>query len=92
MLLFSISDTGIGISDEDRKIIFEEFRQIDGTTTRKYSGTGLGLAISKNLDLLGGKIWVASIEGEGSVFSFTIPVKYEQEKEKQKLCLLMLRC
>ena len=86
MLLFSISDTGIGISDEDRKIIFEEFRQIDGTTTRKYSGTGLGLAISKKiLDLLGGKIWVASIEGEGSVFSFTIPVKYEQEKRKTEV-------
>ncbi len=86
MLLFSISDTGIGISDEDKKIIFEEFRQIDGTTTRKYSGTGLGLAISKKiLDLLGGKIWVASIEGEGSVFSFTIPVKYEQEKRKTEV-------
>ena len=83
MLLFSVSDTGIGISEENKKIIFEEFRQIDGTTTRKYSGTGLGLAISKKiLDLIGGKIWVASIEGEGSVFSFTIPVKYEQEKRK----------
>ena len=86
MLLFSISDTGIGISEEDKKIIFEEFRQIDGTTTRKYSGTGLGLAISKKiLDLLGGKIWVASIEGEGSVFSFTIPVIYEQEKRKTEV-------
>ncbi|MBK7631665.1 MAG: response regulator [Ignavibacteriales bacterium] len=81
MLLFSVSDTGIGISEENRKIIFEEFRQIDATTTRKYSGTGLGLAISKKiLDLIGGKIWVASIEGEGSVFSFIIPLKYEQEK------------
>ena len=59
MLLFSVSDTGIGISEENKKIIFEEFRQIDGTTTKKYSGTGLGLAISKKiLDLLGGKIWV----------------------------------
>jgi len=81
MLLFSVSDTGIGISDENKKIIFEEFRQIDGTASKKYSGTGLGLAISKKiLDLIGGKIWVASVEGEGSVFSFTIPIKYEQEK------------
>jgi signal transduction histidine kinase/DNA-binding response OmpR family regulator/HAMP domain-containing protein len=80
-LLFSVSDTGIGISEENKKIIFEEFRQIDGTTSKKYSGTGLGLAISKKiLDLIGGKIWVASIEGEGSVFSFTIPIKYGQEK------------
>lgn len=71
MLLFSVSDTGIGISEENKNIIFEEFRQLDGTTTRKYSGTGLGLAISKKIiDLIGGKIWVASIEGEGSVFHF----------------------
>jgi signal transduction histidine kinase/CheY-like chemotaxis protein/HAMP domain-containing protein len=83
MILFSISDTGIGISEENKKIIFEEFRQIDGTTSKKYSGTGLGLAISKKiLDLLGGKIWVASIEGQGSVFSFTIPTKYVSEKRK----------
>ena len=83
MLLFSVSDTGIGISEENKKIIFEEFRQIDGTPSKKYSGTGLGLAISKKiLDLLGGKIWVASIEGEGSVFSFTIPIKYKNEKRK----------
>jgi len=83
MLLFSVSDTGIGISEENKKIIFEEFRQIDGTPSKKYSGTGLGLAISKKiLDLLGGKIWVASIEGEGSVFSFTIPIKYQNEKRK----------
>ncbi len=76
-LQFTVSDTGIGISDEDKKVIFEEFRQLDGTTSRKFGGTGLGLAISKKiLGLLGGKIWVASIEGEGSVFSFTIPIKY----------------
>ena len=83
MLLFSISDTGIGISEENKQIIFDEFRQIDGTTAKKYSGTGLGLAISKKIiDLLGGKIWVASIEGEGSVFSFTIPAKYIAGKRK----------
>ena len=82
-LLFSVSDTGIGISEENKKIIFEEFRQIDGTTTKNYNGTGLGLAISKKiLDLLGGKIWVSSIEGEGSVFSFTIPTKYIPENRK----------
>ncbi len=85
MLLFSVSDTGIGISEEDKKVIFEEFRQVDGTTTRKYSGTGLGLAISKRiLDVLGGKIWVTSLEGEGSVFSFTIPTNYVPERSKIK--------
>nr|MCU0345239.1 response regulator [Ignavibacterium sp.] len=62
----------------------EEFRQIDGTTTKKYNGTGLGLAISKKiLDLIGGNIWVESVEGKGSVFSFTIPIKYQQDRIKQ---------
>jgi len=82
-LLFSVSDTGIGISEEDKKIIFEEFRQLDGSSSRKFGGTGLGLAISKKiLGLIGGKIWVASIQGQGSVFSFTIPVKLNSEIKK----------
>ncbi len=83
MLKFVVSDTGIGISKHNQEVIFEEFRQLDGTTTRKYSGTGLGLAICKKIiDLLGGKIWVDSTEGRGSSFSFTIPIKYVQEKKK----------
>lgn len=85
MLKFSAVDTGIGISKDNQKVIFEEFRQIDGTTTRKYNGTGLGLAICKKIvDLLGGKIWVDSVEGRGSTFSFTIPIKYGQERIKEE--------
>lgn len=85
MLKLSVIDTGIGISKENQRVIFEEFRQLDGTTTRKYSGTGLGLAICKKIiDLLGGKIWVDSTEGRGSTFSFTIPIKYVHEKSKDE--------
>ncbi len=85
MLKLSVVDSGIGISTENQKLIFDEFRQLDGTTTRKYSGTGLGLAICKKIiDLLGGKIWVDSLEGSGSTFSFTIPLKYIQERRKDK--------
>lgn len=74
-LEFRIIDTGIGISEEDQKIIFEEFRQVDGTLTRKYSGTGLGLAICKKIALLlKGELSVSSRLGDGSVFMFTIPV------------------
>lgn len=90
---FSVSDTGIGISDEDKKLIFEEFRQLDGTTARKYSGTGLGLAISKKIvDLLGGKISVASFLGQGSVFSVSFPIKYSQEKKKKTVQTLIQLC
>ncbi|QQS36263.1 MAG: response regulator [Ignavibacteriales bacterium] len=73
-LEFMVSDSGIGISEEDQKIIFEEFRQIDGTTTRKYSGTGLGLNISRKIAaLLSGSISVKSQPSIGSSFIFSIP-------------------
>lgn len=73
-LKFSIEDTGIGISESNLPLIFEEFMQGDGATTRLFSGTGLGLSICKKMiDLMGGSIRVSSVLGEGSTFSFTLP-------------------
>jgi signal transduction histidine kinase/CheY-like chemotaxis protein len=73
-LEFSVRDTGIGISDEHRKFIFERFRQGSETLTRNYEGTGLGLSISKAYVLmLNGRIWFESEYGKGTVFYFTIP-------------------
>ncbi len=81
LLNFEVIDTGIGISEQDKNLIFEEFRQADGSITRKYSGTGLGLAISKKIsDLLGGSISVTSKINEGSTFNFSIPLKYVDTK------------
>ncbi len=71
---FYVKDTGIGISPENQEIIFERFRQLEDSYTRKYGGSGLGLAIAKAfIEFLGGKIWVKSTPGKGSTFNFHIP-------------------
>jgi signal transduction histidine kinase len=75
----SVVDTGVGIAPEHQAIIFEEFRQVDGSLSRKAGGTGLGLPISRHLvEEHGGRIWVESAPGEGSTFSFTIPINPPQ--------------
>ena len=75
MAQISVSDTGIGIKEEDIGRLFKEFEQIDKGPSRQYGGTGLGLVISKKLvELHGGRIWVTSKYGDGSTFSFTIPL------------------
>jgi CheY-like chemotaxis protein len=80
----SISDTGIGISAEQREKLFQSFQQAESGTARRYGGAGLGLAISRNIvEMMGGRIWVQSELGKGSTFTFTIKVKRgEDEKEK----------
>ena len=73
-VIYHISDTGIGISPEKKKLIFSSFAQVDGSSSRKYGGTGLGLAITHNLiKLMGGSIDLQSHEGQGSIFTITIP-------------------
>ncbi len=77
---FYVSDTGIGIPKDMHNTVFERFRQVDETTSRKFGGTGLGLAISKRIvELLGGEIWVDSKPGKGSTFYFTLPFVEQEE-------------
>jgi signal transduction histidine kinase len=78
----SVTDTGIGIKPEDMDKIFKPFRQIDSGLTRRHEGTGLGLAICRRLaDHLGGEVSAHSTWGEGSVFTFVIPLKYQEGEQ-----------
>lgn len=80
LIVFSVSDTGIGIPKDKQKIIFDAFQQADGSTRRKFGGTGLGLSISKQLaGLLGGYIELESEENKGSTFSLTIPISIQEK-------------
>jgi signal transduction histidine kinase len=80
-LVYRVSDTGIGIPQDQLESIFAEFRQADPTITREFGGTGLGLSITKKfVEMHGGRIWVESELGKGSTFFFSIPLRLEKGK------------
>jgi signal transduction histidine kinase len=78
-VVYSVEDTGIGIPEEMHRQVFDEFRQVDGSTTRRYGGSGLGLSLARRLaQVLGGDIFVDSVPGEGSTFRVELPLEYRE--------------
>jgi signal transduction histidine kinase len=74
--VISVRDTGIGISAEDQQRIFQAFEQVDTSYTRHQQGTGLGLSLAQRIvELHSGRLWLESVEGEGSTFSFALPLR-----------------
>ncbi|MGI8636594.1 MAG: ATP-binding protein, partial [Segetibacter sp.] len=85
VLLFSVSDSGIGIPADKLSAIFNEFTQADGSMSRRYGGTGLGLAICRSLvQMMDGTIWAESEEGRGSTFYFTVCMQLQDKKNKPR--------
>ncbi len=84
-LHFMVIDTGMGISKENQKKIFEKFSQVDSSTTRRFGGTGLGLSISKSLvELMGGRMWIESEEGKGATFHISLALRFEKREEDRE--------
>ncbi|GHU05230.1 hypothetical protein FACS1894158_07420 [Betaproteobacteria bacterium] len=85
VLQIAVTDTGIGISEENQKRLFQSFQQAESSTSRKFGGTGLGLAISKRIiEMMNGKIWVESELGQGSAFIFNVQVERGAENSSEE--------
>jgi len=81
-MMIEVRDTGVGISSEDLSRVFEAFKQVDGSSTRRHGGTGLGLTIAKRfVEMHGGHMWLESQEGQGTSFLFTLPILTGVPKE-----------